>query len=104
MKPISQKTTAWEDALSHIKTRLNDDVFNTWFRPIQFDGVDEKRTALQLRAGQVTKDWVSLYYSELLEQTLAEIGMSNYKVSWLIDEDHAPQFGPESSPEPDLCS
>ncbi|HRI02523.1 MAG TPA: chromosomal replication initiator protein DnaA [Pyrinomonadaceae bacterium] len=101
LKPISQKTTAWEDALSHIKTRLNDDVFNTWFRPIQFDGVDEKHTALQLRAGQVTKDWVSLYYSELLEQTLAEIGMSNYKVSWLIDEDHAPQFGPEA-PEPDL--
>ncbi len=87
MKQISQKTTAWDDALSHVKTRLNEDVFNTWFSPIKFEGVNENNETLGLSAGQVTKDWVCLYYAELLEQTLTEIGLSNYKIAWQIDED-----------------
>ncbi len=87
MKQISQKTTAWDDALRHVKTRLNKDVFNTWFRPIKFDGIDEDGRILRVRAGHVTKDWVCLYYAELLDQTLAEIGLSNYRIEWLSDDD-----------------
>ncbi len=87
MKQISQKTSAWDDALSHVKTRLNEDVFNTWFSPIKFEGVNETDATLGLSAGQVTKDWVCLYYAELLEQTLTEIGLSNYKIEWQIVEE-----------------
>ncbi len=72
-------------------------------------------SVLSLRAGQVTKDWVCLYYTELLEQTLAEIGLSNYSLEWLVDPDQiqeqpfkedeaaaelyfSPKNGPASSP------
>ncbi len=85
MKQISQKTTAWDDALRHVKTRLNEDVFNTWFRPIKFDSLDDEALVLNVSAGQVTKDWVCLYYAELLEQTLAEVGLADYKISWQIN-------------------
>lgn len=88
MKQISKKTTAWDDTLRHVKTRLNKDVFNTWFRPIRFDGIDEDGRSLRVCAGQVTKDWVCLYYSELLGQTLAEIGLTNYRIEWLIDDEN----------------
>ena len=97
LKPISQKTTPWDDALTQVKTRLNQDVFNTWFRPIKFESVDDNLCTLSIRAGQVTKDWVCLYYGEMLEQTLAEIGLSNYQLDWHIDDTQ-----PEPETETDL--
>lgn len=98
MKQTSQKITAWEDALRHVKTRLNEDVFNTWFRPIKFDGLNEENLSLNLSAGQVTKDWVCLYYVELLEQTLAEIGLSNYRIEWQVNaEEPQPEIPREES-------
>jgi chromosomal replication initiator protein len=86
LKPISQKITAWDNALAHIKTRLNTDVFNTWFRPIKFEHLDDDQQILHVRAGQVTKDWVCLYYAAMLEQTLTEIGLSSYKIEWAVEE------------------
>jgi chromosomal replication initiator protein len=84
-KAISQKTTAWDQALGVLKRRLNKDVFNTWFRPINFAGTDDTNLILCLRAGQVTKDWVCQYYTDLIDETLAEIGLSGYAVEWNID-------------------
>ena len=102
MKQTSQKITAWDDALRHVKTRLNKDVFNTWFRPIKFEGMDEDIRVLRVSAGQVTKDWVCLYYAELLEQTLAEIGLSNYKIEWQMSDEPAavPPISEDAADDP----
>ena len=41
---------------------------------IQFKyGVDESRQVINLRAGQVTKDWVCQYYTNLLNETLTDL-------------------------------
>ena len=114
MNQISQKTTPWDNALKHVKSRLNTDVFNTWFRPIKFENIDEAGRILNVRAGQVTKDWVCLYYAELIEQTLTEVGLSNYRIEWQVDPDQpreqifaepaetelyfSPKNGPASAP------
>ena len=82
-----QKSTAWKDALRVVKTRLNSDVYNTWFRPIKFVGIDTNNRVVTLRAGSITKDWVSMYYSEMLEQVFAEIGLADHVVEWEIDAD-----------------
>ena len=95
MKQISQNITAWDNVLRHVKTRLNKDVFNTWFRPIKFDGIDEDRAVLNVMAGQVTKDWVCLYYGEMIERALFEAGLTNYKLDWQIDEDKKQEPGYE---------
>jgi len=65
-------------------------VFNTWFRPIGFDGVDESRQVINLRAGQVTKDWVCQYYTDLLNETLAELDLAEYSISWHVDPAEQP--------------
>ena len=85
--------------LKAVKTRLNKDVFNTWFKPIKFVGIDNEQQTLTLRAGQVTKDWISMYYTELLAQTLAELDLSNYQIDWEIDQDQPvePQFEEKES-------
>ena len=91
MKASSQKSTAWNDVLNAVKTRLNKDVFNTWFRPVRFEGLDEERKVLTVRAGQITKDWVCMYYSEMLEQVMAELDIADHVIEWQIDPDQPAQ-------------
>ncbi len=85
MKATAQKTTPWNAVLAHVEQRLNKDIFNTWFRPIRFENHDVDGKTLTLRAGQVTKDWVCEYYSDLLDAVFADIDLSDHKIEWLID-------------------
>lgn len=85
MDPSLIKTEVWNDILAFLEHRLNKHIFDSWFRPIQFESLDEDTLTLQLRAGQVTVDWVSLYYSQLLSQTLMEFGLRDYTIEWSID-------------------
>ena len=91
-----QKTTAWDAALTNLRAKLNGETLKTWFTPIKFAGVDDARSVLTLKAAQFTKDWVCSYYSELLEQTLAEVGLVDYKIEWEIEET-APGTDPAES-------
>ena len=87
LKEITQKPAVWNDVLRVVKSRLNKDVYNTWFRPIRFANIDDDNRTVTLCAGQVTKDWVCQYYTELLGQTLDELNLAGYTVEWQIDAD-----------------
>ena len=78
-------TGVWNDILAFLERRLNKHIFDSWFRPIQFVELDDEAGTLTLRAGQVTIDWVSLYYSQLLTQTLTEFGLKDCHIEWEID-------------------
>ena len=78
----------WSDILNAVEKRLNRQSFETWIRPLHFDGCDEPNQVLHLRApNQVVKDWVSTNYSDVLEASLAELNLSSYQVDWIIDEE-----------------
>lgn len=70
---------------SRVRSRLNDDVFSTWFRPLHFEGIDDDRKTITISAGQVTKDWVCLYYIDLLKSILTELELGEYEIEWKID-------------------
>lgn len=84
------KTEIWNDILAFLEHRLNKHIFDSWFRPIQFEALDDATLTLQLKAGQVTVDWVSNYYSQLLTQTLNEFGLRDYTIEWTIDKTLTP--------------
>lgn len=86
MQPLETKTGVWNDILAVVETRLNKHIFDSWFRPIQFEGIDEENRTLILRTGDVTKDWVSMYYTGLLEQIINDRGMTGYTIEWQIDK------------------
>ena len=86
MKAIPQKISIWDNVLRLVENRLNKDVFNTWFRQIRFEEIDVECNTLTLRAGQVTKDWICLYYSEMLDDVLNEAGLTDGRIEWVIDE------------------
>ena len=85
MESSLTKAEVWNDILAFLEHRLNKNIFDSWFRPIKFEDLNEETLTLQLRAGQVTIDWVSIYYSQLLDQTLTEFGLSDYTIEWTVD-------------------
>jgi chromosomal replication initiator protein len=80
----------WSNILHAIEKRLNRQSFETWFRPIRFDGCDDSEQVLHLRApNQVIRDWVSSNYSEVLDESLEELNLTDYHVDWMVEEEQS---------------
>jgi chromosomal replication initiator protein len=78
----------WDNILHAVEKRLNRQSFETWIRPIHFEGYDEAEHKLHLRApNQVIKDWVSTNYSDVLDASLEELNLSTYQVDWTVEEE-----------------
>jgi len=85
-EPELEKRDAWNSLLTALQEQLGPQIFDSWFRAIECDGVDEALKQIHVRAGRVTKDWVSNYYTELINETLDELELADYKLVWTIDE------------------
>ena len=85
-EPALDKSAAWERLLTALQEQLGPQIFDSWFRAIQCDAVDEALNEIRVRAGRVTKDWVTNYYTELISETLAELELSDYKLVWTVDD------------------
>lgn len=102
MATLLEKTDVWNNILNFVEKRLNKHIFDSWFRPITFDGRSDDGTTIYLRTGQVTKDWVTLYYSELLDQALEAAKLDGCKVEWRIDANETAESKFAKMPDPDL--
>lgn len=75
----------WENVLRSIKTKLQGESFETWFHPIRFEGVDNVRRLIRLRApNQVVQDWVKVNYANLMDQSFGEFSLGGYSVDWVL--------------------
>ena len=84
----------WNDLLHAVEKRLNRQSFETWFRPIRFEGCDNSEQVLHLRVpNQVVKDWVSSNYSEVIDESLEELNLAAYHVDWIVKEDESSTTG-----------
>ena len=86
METSLENKNVWNNILQSVEKRLNKQIFDAWFRPIQFDGCDEQEKIVHLKASQVNKDWVSTYYAEMINQTLKELNLPQYRLDWEIEE------------------
>src|SRR5215208_4636890 len=78
----------WNDILLAVEKRLNRQSFETWIRPIHFEGFDEAGHVLYLRApNHMVRDWVSTSYSDVLDDSLSEVNMTEYEINWSIEEE-----------------
>ncbi len=86
----SVETNIWGNILNSLTTRLNQQALETWFRPIQFEGLDNSAHVIRLRApNQVVRDWVVTNYSKLLNESLLELSLSGYSVGWIVEEEQS---------------
>ncbi|REJ76459.1 MAG: chromosomal replication initiator protein DnaA [Acidobacteria bacterium] len=89
MEPSVSNTNVWSNVLQSVEQQLNSQIFEAWFRPIKFDGCDDEAKVLRLKASQINKEWINSNYSDLLDQTLAELNLENYKLKWeILDADN----------------
>jgi chromosomal replication initiator protein len=98
---LLEKTDVWNDVLNFVEKRLNKHIFDSWFRPIKCEGRDEINKVLYLRTGQVTKDWVALYYADLLEQAINAAEMRGYAIESEIDTTAPAEDKFSELPDPD---
>ncbi|MGD9588703.1 MAG: chromosomal replication initiator protein DnaA [Pyrinomonadaceae bacterium] len=86
MEASVKKSDIWAEIILLVERRLNKHIVDSWFRPVHFDEFLEESGTLKLRAGQITSDWLELYYADDLRAALAELGLDGVKIEWLIDE------------------
>ena len=102
MDPILEQTAVWDGVLSFVENRLNKHIFESWFRPIEFDGVDKEKKTVRLRSGQVTKEWVTLYYTELLREAFANTELAQFEIEWKVETTETAESRFSEMPNPDL--
>jgi chromosomal replication initiator protein len=78
--------SVWTDLLDSIKTKVNQESFDTWFQPIRFDGLDRDERVVRLRApNQIVRDWIRRNYSALVNESLSDVSLVDYLVDWTIE-------------------
>src|SRR6266508_322655 len=94
------ESNVWENVLRAIKTKLQSESFETWFNPIRFEGIDNTRRLIRLRApNQVVRDWVNVNYANLMDQSFGELSLSGYSVDWVLPEENPKLLATSRSPE-----
>ena len=99
----SVETNVWGRILHSLEGRLNQQTFETWFRPIQFERLDSSEHVIHLRApNQIVKDTVVGNYAAALDESLIEQRLSGYSVGWVIGKVSDWSQPAASLPEPDV--
>lgn len=71
--------------LQAVSKRVNHQSFNTWFKPISFATKDESTVYLKV-PDEVFRDWITSNYFDVLEESLQELDLEGYNVSFLVEE------------------
>src|SRR5947209_18884992 len=61
----------WEDVLSALRPRMNDESYDLWFRPIRARSLESNRLILQV-PNPFFSDWLRDHYQDTIEQLLRE--------------------------------
>jgi chromosomal replication initiator protein len=87
MSTSVETMNVWGRILHSLKSRVNQQTLDTWFRPIQFESLDSSQHVIRLRApNDVIKDWVVSNYGKVLTESLNELRLSGYSVGWVVDK------------------
>src|ERR1044072_9304773 len=71
--------------LAAVSKRINNQSFNTWFKPISFATRDDSTIYLQV-PNEIFRDWITSNYFDILEESLQELNMEGYKLNFLVEE------------------
>jgi len=75
----------WETILGAIEKRVNHQSFNTWFKPITFSSRSDSTVYVKV-PNDVFIDWISNNYEDVIEDSLRELDLSSYKISFIVAE------------------
>ena len=88
---------AWRQLLARIKEKVSEQTHNTWFRPLEFAGVDKDRLVIDA-PGEFFVDWIEEHYMPLLAEAVRDIFGPGTAVSFRVDPGSEPVLAPEIFP------
>jgi len=97
-----EKIEVWDAVLNELKNRLNKNIFDTWFLPISFEGIDGSRSVIKLSVGDITKDWITRNYLEILKAAIDQVGLSGHDIEWQTAVSEKKQEAFPEDPEVDF--
>ena len=71
----------WESVLSSVEKRVNHESFTTWFRPTSFLELDGSTLKVKV-PDRVFEDWILNNYSDVLEESLDEVGIAGCSIAF----------------------
>lgn len=89
----AEAALTWAKVLASIEGKIQKEALETWFNPVQCEGIDGANRIVFLWApNQVVHDWIRVNYSNLMDQALGETGLSGYAIEWVTAGEVNPAF------------
>lgn len=98
---LSREHAIWEDLLNHLREKIPELEFRTWFNQIKPVGIDEGTFVIGV-PHSFARDWLKNNYTEVLENALHTLGAASARVGFqVVPFDEAEQqdiFANQSAP------
>jgi len=79
------KTNPWTQILAELKSRVDDNAFETWFEPTSYIG--EEADILYIKVpNSYFKDWLSFHYSNLINDCSRQLFNHPFEIKYIYDE------------------
>jgi chromosomal replication initiator protein len=75
----------WRETLTHLEQVLNPQHFSTWIKSIRFVGIEKDLVRLEV-PNRFVRDWIREHYSQIIRETLSDIGAVSYRIQLGVTE------------------
>src|SRR5262245_19244574 len=91
---------SWQQVLKFLEGRINRQNFLTWFKPTQFDRLDENNNLFVRVPNQIFEEWLSNHYSDVLQEALQNSNLTNVKILFVSEGKSQPKKETAASSTP----
>jgi len=72
--------------LASLERRVPKQTFDTWFRPLTVKASNSERVLRFSAPNTIVKEWVLSHYSDLIQDSLRELALDQYRVEWSLSQ------------------
>ena len=69
----------WQKILKTVEPRMNKQTFSTWFKPTQFQSLQEDNTLHITVPNPTFESWIKKHYSKILQEAVQESQLGELK-------------------------
>src|SRR2546430_1920314 len=86
--------------LASLQRRVPKQTFDTWFKPLTVEACTTQRVVTFSAPNTIVKEWVVAHYARLIEESLRELSLEQYKVEWSLSQSStASALNPDQAPQ-----
>ncbi|MGH7888951.1 MAG: DnaA N-terminal domain-containing protein, partial [Thermodesulfobacteriota bacterium] len=83
----------WSSLLDILKSRLNEQIYESWFRQLHFLGYELSTNTLVVMASEIRAEWIDTNYRDQIDRAKHDLEQSDLTIEWYSrssDEMHDP--------------